>query len=358
MKKENLFAHIDNLDELKPYICPKAVSTRDWEFVCQECKGKCDAGKRAIQILDEAAKPDIPKKAGGPGIVTDKMLAGRDAWNEKQHEKTLALVHETFAKATRDNRNPAEVLAEIEGTDVTMARKRIDCWIKKYPDLDKELNMKAIMDRYVKRRKRRTRILPEEASDEISIGDILKAADEGHLKTDSVEETENGVEVHASVEPGEDVPFREGDSWVNPETDLWMRVDGTGSLRVIGDNPKVGDSEDNPFHEEDRLIPQEASRKLLEQFAEDCNAGAVKLPCWGVPKTQNDNVNRPGHYTFGAIEVIDYIRDKMTPEMFQGFCMGNVLKYVSRHKHKNGVEDLKKANVYLGWLIESEEGAE
>lgn len=68
-----------------------------------------------------------------------------------------------------------------------------------------------------------------------------------------------------------------------------------------------------------------------------------------------DNVNRPSHYTFGKIECIDYIRDKMTPEEFQGFCIGNILKYVSRHKHKNGVEDLKKAQVYLGWLIESEE---
>lgn len=335
MKKGNVFDYIDNLDELKPYICPKAVSTRDWEFVCQECKGKCDAGKRAIQILDEATKPDIPKKPGGPGVVTAKMLAGRDAWNEKQHERTLALVHETFAKAARDNCNPAEVLAEIEGTDVTMARKRIDYWIKKYPDLDKELNMKAIMDRYVKRRKRRANVLSEEASDEISIGDILKAADEGRVKTDSVEETESGAEVHARIEPGEAVPFHEGDSWIDPETD----------------NP-------NEICEEPNTSDSEIKRKLLEQFAEDCNAGAVHLPCWGVPKTQNDNVNRPGHYTFGTIEVIDYIRDKMSPEMFQGFCMGNVLKYVSRHKHKNGVEDLKKANVYLGWLIESEEGAE
>lgn len=70
-----------------------------------------------------------------------------------------------------------------------------------------------------------------------------------------------------------------------------------------------------------------------------------------------DKVNHPNHYTFGSIEVIDYIRDKMTPDEFQGYCMGNILKYVSRHKHKNGVEDLKKAQVYLGWLIESEEGA-
>ncbi len=72
---------------------------------------------------------------------------------------------------------------------------------------------------------------------------------------------------------------------------------------------------------------------------------------------KDDKVNRPSHYTFGNIEVIDYIRDKMTPDEFQGFCMGNVLKYVSRQKHKSGVEDLKKAEVYLKWLIESEEKA-
>lgn len=72
-------------------------------------------------------------------------------------------------------------------------------------------------------------------------------------------------------------------------------------------------------------------------------------------KSNKDIINLPEHYTFGTIETIDYIRDKMTPEMFQGHCMANVIKYVSRHRHKNGVEDLKKAQVYLNWLIESEE---
>ena len=68
-----------------------------------------------------------------------------------------------------------------------------------------------------------------------------------------------------------------------------------------------------------------------------------------------DNVNHPSHYTVGDIEVIDYIRDKLNPEEFQGYCQGNVLKYVSRWRHKGGVEDLKKAQVYLGWMIESAE---
>lgn len=66
-----------------------------------------------------------------------------------------------------------------------------------------------------------------------------------------------------------------------------------------------------------------------------------------------DRVNHPNHYTFGEIEVIEYIRDKLTAEEFQGYCEGNVLKYVSRWRHKGGLEDLQKAQVYLGWMIDS-----
>lgn len=73
---------------------------------------------------------------------------------------------------------------------------------------------------------------------------------------------------------------------------------------------------------------------------------------------KTDNVSHPSHYTFGDIEVIDYIKDKLTPTEFQGYCEGNVLKYVSRWRHKGGVEDLKKAWTYLGWMIDSAEGEE
>ena len=38
-----------------------------------------------------------------------------------------------------------------------------------------------------------------------------------------------------------------------------------------------------------------------------------------------------------------------------GFFEGNVIKYVSRWKDKNGLEDLKKAQHYLTKLIELEE---
>lgn len=65
----------------------------------------------------------------------------------------------------------------------------------------------------------------------------------------------------------------------------------------------------------------------------------------------NDNVNHPKHYNVGNIEVIHYIEDKLSYEEFTGYLTGNLIKYISRYKHKNGVEDLKKAQWYLNYLI-------
>lgn len=39
------------------------------------------------------------------------------------------------------------------------------------------------------------------------------------------------------------------------------------------------------------------------------------------------------------------------------YWAGNVLKYLLRYPHKNGVEDLKKAQHYLEYLIKKEEDA-
>ena|SRR5699024_2518801 len=72
-------------------------------------------------------------------------------------------------------------------------------------------------------------------------------------------------------------------------------------------------------------------------------------------KPATDNVTNPSHYTNGNIETIDYLKDTLSKEQYEGFCRGNVLKYLSRYPHKNGVEDLNKAKTYLEWLIESVE---
>lgn len=64
-------------------------------------------------------------------------------------------------------------------------------------------------------------------------------------------------------------------------------------------------------------------------------------------------VIHPSHYNSGAIETIDYIKEVLTPEEFIGFCLGNVIKYLSRYRLKGGKKDLEKALVYLTWAIES-----
>lgn len=71
-----------------------------------------------------------------------------------------------------------------------------------------------------------------------------------------------------------------------------------------------------------------------------------------------DNVHHPSHYD-GAIEVIDFIRDKLTKEELAGYYKGNILKYIARFEKKetaNPIEDIQKAQVYLGWLIDLKGG--
>lgn len=64
----------------------------------------------------------------------------------------------------------------------------------------------------------------------------------------------------------------------------------------------------------------------------------------------SDNINNPSHYTAGGIETLDYIKAKVSD--YPSYAVGNIFKYVSRYEHKNGIEDLKKAQFYLNDLIE------
>ena len=65
-------------------------------------------------------------------------------------------------------------------------------------------------------------------------------------------------------------------------------------------------------------------------------------------KQTKDNVNHPSHYTQGAIECIDAIKEA-TKGLFgiEAVCTANIIKYVWRWKFKNGLEDLDKASWYL-----------
>lgn len=63
----------------------------------------------------------------------------------------------------------------------------------------------------------------------------------------------------------------------------------------------------------------------------------------------NDSQVAGEHYANATIQCWDYITSNDL-----GFLEGNIIKYVTRHKKKNGIQDLQKAQHYLQKLIEVE----
>lgn len=91
--------------------------------------------------------------------------------------------------------------------------------------------------------------------------------------------------------------------------------------------------------------------------AEDSQPGAVNYP---PVTTEEDDMfahHKPSlekqvggsHYRDMKIQPVEYIHANGI-----GFVEGSVIKYVSRWRSKNGVEDLKKARHFLDLLIELE----
>ena len=57
------------------------------------------------------------------------------------------------------------------------------------------------------------------------------------------------------------------------------------------------------------------------------------------------------YYAVGGIETIDFIKAKLTPEQYEGFLQGNVLKYAARANYKDCKEsDYKKLAYYENLL--------
>lgn len=67
-----------------------------------------------------------------------------------------------------------------------------------------------------------------------------------------------------------------------------------------------------------------------------------------MPKASDIQVGG-GHYAKYKIQPTEFIHANNVP-----FIEGNIIKYVMRHREKNGVEDLKKAKHYIDLLIQFE----
>jgi hypothetical protein len=72
-----------------------------------------------------------------------------------------------------------------------------------------------------------------------------------------------------------------------------------------------------------------------------------------------DLINKPSHYHKNEIDVHGYLEKHFPKDanvtVAEGFYMGNIIKYVCRHKEKGGVQDLKKAMANLQALIALED---
>ncbi len=94
---------------------------------------------------------------------------------------------------------------------------------------------------------------------------------------------------------------------------------------------------------------------------------AAKFPPWGylpneradlpMHEHQPDMVNSPPHYRQGNVECIEAIKAMLTKAEFDGYCKGNIVKYIWRENQKGRVESLKKAQWYLNKLVESHENS-
>jgi hypothetical protein len=91
------------------------------------------------------------------------------------------------------------------------------------------------------------------------------------------------------------------------------------------------------------LCDQCLSTSHCEKFGRVCKAEGV-ITLSALDKQVSGN-----HYKDKGIQPIVYIHANDL-----GFCAGNVVKYVTRYKDKNGAADIKKAIHYLELLLELE----
>jgi len=68
-------------------------------------------------------------------------------------------------------------------------------------------------------------------------------------------------------------------------------------------------------------------------------------------------VNHPSHYNAGAVECIDAIEAAVTGlDGFEGYCVGNAIKYLWRWKRKGGLTDLGKAAWHINRITDKLSG--
>jgi len=100
--------------------------------------------------------------------------------------------------------------------------------------------------------------------------------------------------------------------------------------------------------EEDRGWSQESYRNYMKR--RDAEEQMIKEE--RLPKPSDKQIGG-NHYKDCAIQPVDYIVKNNLD-----FLEGNVVKYITRHKTKNGIEDIRKVIHYAELILEKKYGKE
>jgi len=122
------------------------------------------------------------------------------------------------------------------------------------------------------------------------------------------------------------------------------------ALRAMGKDERLMGHLDKLSGDEEAMLNAvigEAERRPLEEAAILGNL----LQAADSGRMAKDMVNMPEHYAVFPIEPIRFIGENNLD-----WWQGNIVKYVMRHRGKNGVEDLRKAERYLRMYIKFVQG--
>lgn len=99
-------------------------------------------------------------------------------------------------------------------------------------------------------------------------------------------------------------------------------------------------------------ILKKAQRDAAEKLARERQKAQDTQEEQKAPHSSDLMVEKPPHYTSGAIECIDAIAAAVeTLQGIEAFDTANAIKYLWRWKRKNGKQDLEKARWYVNHLI-------
>ena len=106
-------------------------------------------------------------------------------------------------------------------------------------------------------------------------------------------------------------------------------------------------------------ILKKAQRDAAEKLAQERQKVQETREEYEAPHSPDFMVEKPPHYTSGAVECIDAIAAAVeTLQGIEAFDTANAIKYLWRWKRKNGKQDLEKARWYVNHLIAHLEKAE